>query len=377
MKRRQGFTIIEMLVSLALILFIMVILTEAFSAGSATFRQLKALGDLNERLRTATSVLRQDLSADHFEGHRRLSDPTFWSDGYPALGFLSITSASPLPPTQQQPPASNPDGIDSSLSYPGYLTSPLRCPPPPPNNLLAAGVANCPVLSCAVKLRGNSREDYFSANATIGGDTTLFNYNTDAQFQDVNGTYNSQWAEVTYILAPNGTSAGSQTPLYTLYRSQLVVVPDNRNLMAGQPAAVSSAQYQQYYDMSCYPSGQSLYFNTPGDLTNPTKRAFWTRGTFNPSNPGQWGAAFLLSDVISFDVRVLRSDLTNGPDPYFVDVRNCNTLSSGFDTANPTIVNNGTPYLPNNYVIKAVQITIRLWDLKTQQTRQVTIVQDL
>ena len=59
MRLRRAFTIIELMVSMALILFIMVILTEAFSAGMETFRQLKALGDMQERLRTATSILRR------------------------------------------------------------------------------------------------------------------------------------------------------------------------------------------------------------------------------------------------------------------------------------------------------------------------------
>src|SRR5262245_46777387 len=65
--RRQGFTVVELLVAMALIVFIMTILSEAFSAGLKTFRDLKAAGDMSERLRSATTVLRSDLlAADHF-----------------------------------------------------------------------------------------------------------------------------------------------------------------------------------------------------------------------------------------------------------------------------------------------------------------------
>ena len=40
-RRRPGFTLVELLVAMALILFIMVILTEAFSAGLETFRRIR------------------------------------------------------------------------------------------------------------------------------------------------------------------------------------------------------------------------------------------------------------------------------------------------------------------------------------------------
>src|SRR5262245_54057590 len=50
MRRRQGFTLVEMMVALALTVFIMVILSEAFVTGLETFRQLKAIGDMEESL---------------------------------------------------------------------------------------------------------------------------------------------------------------------------------------------------------------------------------------------------------------------------------------------------------------------------------------
>ena len=45
-----GFTLIELLVAMALIVFIMTILSQAFSEGARTFRHLKEIGDLDERL---------------------------------------------------------------------------------------------------------------------------------------------------------------------------------------------------------------------------------------------------------------------------------------------------------------------------------------
>jgi prepilin-type N-terminal cleavage/methylation domain-containing protein len=45
-----GFTLIELLAAMALIVLLMTILSHAFSGGARTFRQLKAIGDLDERL---------------------------------------------------------------------------------------------------------------------------------------------------------------------------------------------------------------------------------------------------------------------------------------------------------------------------------------
>src|SRR5262249_39598952 len=79
MRRRQGFTIVELLVAMALIVFIMVILTEAFTAGLESFRQLKAIGDMQEKMRAVFIILRRDLQSEHFDEQRgnRLSDQDF------------------------------------------------------------------------------------------------------------------------------------------------------------------------------------------------------------------------------------------------------------------------------------------------------------
>src|SRR4029077_20779351 len=74
-SRRAAFTLVEMMVAMTLTVFVMVILSQCFVQGLETFSGLKAIGDMQEELRTTTNLLRADLSADHFEGKRRLSDP--------------------------------------------------------------------------------------------------------------------------------------------------------------------------------------------------------------------------------------------------------------------------------------------------------------
>src|SRR5438034_11466438 len=114
---RGAFTLVEMLVATALVMFIMLILSEAFVAGLNAFRTLKGIGDMEERLRHAAIVIRGDIQADHFEAGRRLSDPQFWNQANPnpREGFFHIsqgntptfstTAAAPGPPTSIVLPA--------------------------------------------------------------------------------------------------------------------------------------------------------------------------------------------------------------------------------------------------------------------------------
>src|SRR5262249_41856031 len=90
MRERRAFTLVEMLVAVALVLFMMVLLSQAFTTGLEAFRVLKATGDMEERLRVATTLLRSELAADHFEGRKRLSDPRFFDEGPPREGVFRI-----------------------------------------------------------------------------------------------------------------------------------------------------------------------------------------------------------------------------------------------------------------------------------------------
>src|SRR5262249_2281218 len=87
-------------------------------------------------------------------------------------------------------------------------------------------------------------------------------------------------------------------------------------------------------------------------------------------------ATLLATNVVHFTVRVLTNSATINPGGEFADLP-LNTPIDGnaandFDSAlAPTYTN------PGPYQILALQIIIRVWDQKTQQSRQITIVQDL
>jgi Tfp pilus assembly protein FimT len=333
-RRRQGLTLVELLVSMALIIFIMVILSEAFKAALASFRSLKAIGDMQERLRSATTALHRDLTFDHFEGKRRLSDPSFYStalnQGPPREGFFHIRHGARLAGQDE-----NTDATGDQL--------PVRR-------------RTNQVLHFSIKVRGNSREHFLTAKVPANSPlfttrTTFFDHPIDARYQDSPTTYTSQWAEVAYFLVPNGTSAGT-TPLYTLYRAQMLVVPDNSFLnWPASPPVVPATALPGYLEMSCKPSGTGLYFNNPTDLAVAARRAF------DPANPDPNRAATqIVTDVISFDVQFMRGAAN------FSDF---GVNGGTYDTASST------------FTLTALQITLRIWDVKTQQARQITIVQEL
>jgi prepilin-type N-terminal cleavage/methylation domain-containing protein len=428
MKHRQGFTLVELLVSMALIIFIMAILSQAFVAALTTFRNLKAEGDMAEKLRAVTQLLQRDLAADHFEGKKRLSNPNFWQDGPPQQGFFQIYH-----------------GSASSLTGPNNFIEGYDLDSVPPIYPLGIGSYRSTdhALSFTVKLRGNQMGDFFSASGGMAALSGLFGP-SEARYQTATsgGSYNYQWAAVAWFLQPqiNPTTGTQDTtiqsiPLYTLYRRQALLVPDNSLVPTQSYTAPNILTNPTSYDnlianfleMSCWgdplstPPGStpgSFYFNGPIDITAPTRRFWGGQGPYQPIPQASplYGSDIQLNDVVSFDSDNGQTNidpfvtlwqfpfntlntanppgLLNGNPAYYVPITN----PAGpmvFDTwsrINDSLGNfsqwnvGSTQQAPNTAaiplwngtsgpIIQAIQITIRIWDSKTNQTRQVTMVQ--
>ncbi len=418
MRRRHAFSLVELLVAMALIILIMSVLSQAFITATASVRDLKALGDLAERLRGAKAALVRDLAADHFEGRKRLSDPTFWNNGPPAEGFFRIWQGSP--------------GIDEGPD----LESPAG------SKLLHSFRSTDHMLHFAVKLRGNLRSDFFSASVPNGSPLLSPSLGLpDRRYQDSPNTYNSQWAEVEYFLRPVPDQSGNLesangTPLFALYRRQQLAVPDDS--LVSKQAPLNPIDY---LEVSTTPGVNPLHFNSPLDLTMPSRRfgtstaspqlnlagfpAALDQLLKRPTYPimAEQNADLLLTDVLSFDVRVLLVGGTDfvdlfdnsvqifnnntSPNPFYYSAKTPN-LPAVFDTwssvtddtfnpgygFDPMLNNNagapawsfpgGARTIPlyqnpagQTITIKAIQITLRVWDFKTKQARQITIVQDM
>jgi hypothetical protein len=190
----------------------------------------------------------------------------------------------------------------------------------------------------------------------------------------------------------------------------------------GLPGLALSWNNDGFKEMSCKLSPTSgppftYFFNTPSDLagSNPTgsapvppSRAFTAnvtiplpgpggtmttvpaRAPFSPSIPDTWSATLIATDVVSFDVQIAPGGPALSPggmlatselpwaSPNTVGVPALSVLPTGtndfvdiptgsFDTALTT----------NQYSINAIRVILRVWNTKTEQTRQVSIIQQL
>jgi hypothetical protein len=366
-------------VSMALTVFLLTILAQAFVSGADTFRLLKAVGDLNDNLRTAANMLRADLSADHFEGKRRLSDGRYWADGPPQQGYFFVLS----------PPASSPgsgpfsEGVDAD-NVPSYRN---------PGPSLSAALPPGPLLAFTVKARGNRPQDFFSIQMA-GAVPSLGS--PDSRFQQT-GNLNTQWAEVCYFLVPIPNATAGGTPLYALYRQQRLVVADVDQLNWG-PGQVSAAQLSTYANkVSCMKNPNAafnsfIYFNSPADLTIPQRRTACNFATLPASlvAPAPLidattglpsGEDLLLLDVLSFDVKVLLAqggDFVPVPAPGYFDswTQRLDDMKATF-TSETTAVPNQLNVGGAQRNILAVQITLRIWSPGSRLARQVSVIVDM
>jgi prepilin-type N-terminal cleavage/methylation domain-containing protein len=306
---RRGFTLVEMLVAMALTIFIMSILSQAFVAGLDTFRGLKAIGDMQENLRTAATIVRSDLAHPHFEGNRKLSDP--WEkppkQGYFFIRQGSAMSAAPGAPYKYE--GADSDNIDSfrafdhvmaftirlrgnqkenylrSSDIPVFMVQPQANAPPKQRWSPLSKPGLTPQSMPGTNFFGQPRDTMFNP----GGPLTPYvgdpNLALDPSRID---TFASQWAEVVYFLWKTGTTdepenpfSTTGTPLFALYRAQYLLVPNTTEAnnptgpdVSGTTPNSSLTQAPHFYSgISCNPRpapDNTLLFNSPDDLANTT-----------------------------------------------------------------------------------------------------------
>jgi type II secretory pathway pseudopilin PulG len=411
---------VELLVAMALILFIMAILSQAFVSATNTFRNLKALGDMAQKLRATTQLLQRDLDADHFRGKQRLSDTNLWMNGGSPQEFFF-----------ENGPSAPPQGFfqiyqgSAPSSVPG---SPCFIEGADLNGLNSYRTVDH-TLAFTIKLRGNQLGDFLTAPVPAQLLAASGSFGPpEARYQS--SAYNYQWAEVAWFLQPSinpttglqDTTAADQVsgapgvPQYTLYRRQRLAVPDNSLVNP----AITFTQLANCLELSCWPNGANLYVNNPTDLTVPQRRFggglptnFTTIAqdlvNLGTTNPGLAGSDIQLTDVVSFDVRVMTPETASNPffnaDPF---VSLFDPALSIYPTGNPmfgsamvfdtwsSVVDGLSDYsqalqpqwlVPSSNIsipmwdgfsgpiILGIKVTIRIWDSKTNQTRQVTMVQ--
>ncbi|VTR98774.1 PilW family protein [Tuwongella immobilis] len=440
-SKRSGFTLVELMVAAAISISIMVILSEAFTAGIDTFRKLKTIGDQQELLRSASIILRRDLAAEHFGEATESWNGPFLSDQRLDL------SDNPTPPMLPSTIYSEPNGwrppprgffrfVQSTPKVPfnlGNIVSAGYSDEPVDFDLLPSSIARDHLLHFTVKLPGNRVHQLFQTSRIPPAYIAV----SPPGFQG-DGIFYSPWAEVAYWMEPSGERSSGEDgspglPLYTLHRRQrlLVDTPLNKGtgFPPGHPLNVTSDPNLTFPDVSWHQrlDGSTVSWepNTPETITNPARRGLIGEGfpgtlsvvprpatlqfpvALEPSPTGtpiRSGDDILLTNVISFQIRACYDTVPTTPptpaigSPEFRDLPSpgLNALYNAwgarvFDTWTRTeepfrsrwfSYGKTTPEitiatLPLRIRIKAFEIQIRIWDTKHQATRQMTILQDV
>ena len=472
--RRAGLTLVEMLIALALSIFIMAILSEAFVKGLEVFGQYKALADLDQRLRTAANILRRDLRAPHFEGNKKLSECTFSGKAMPSIdnlppvaftapqnavlqrqlapfrfvcpneGFFSIEEWAnrPSPPLAAPRATMFYEGQDAS-GRPSYRDQPAF-------NAAGGLAASSDVLHFTSRLEGNEPDRFFYGktrlNSAVDGDITIpgssgqVGSRYDARS---NGLYTSQASELLYFLHTDETSllpgvgtANGPVLTFNLYRQSWLLVPSrfsNDTAALGDPTYGNINAFRVENDLSGYlDPGNGVYYNTMSDVQHQARRVD-PRLVRTPrllASGLREGSDILLTNVISFDVKVLDpfaykiplglpgGGFASGRGAY-VDIGDVTSTTPGVNPFPTAAVVAGDALLPafggvvnpapanypldvfdtgtqrydgtigtntfspsaspatHQYPFNSIQITIRVYEPKSRQTRQITIIQDM
>ena len=393
--RRSGFTLVELLVAAALTVLIMTVLATAFQTGMQTLSHLKSIVGLSEQLRTAESILRNDLGGVHLESALgdpvRVSDPRLASTAWvnPGRGYFSVVHGSalvpgPLPATSPNDPNFY-EGIEESV-----------------NSRRATDQS----LYFTTRRSGESKQDVYYGDAT-GLPATLGNQNL-TDYVVNNSQLASKWAEIGYVLVPLVSNAVTndegatlaKLKLYTLNRRQRSLAPNAVALdllpTLGAPSANPNFYVARYPEISITGRGNAIpplngqaqaFVNDPSTVTDIFNRLMtqWSFDAMTPANStgfvsvangtlfpsalaigstsDKYGSDVVLNNVISMQIRVI----TNGSSMLFLDdLPVAGVYPRRLDTANGS----GT-------VIRAIQIKLRVWDTKNSITRQITITQDL
>jgi Prokaryotic N-terminal methylation motif len=429
---RRGFTLIEMLVAMALTMFVMIILSQAFATALETFSGLKAIGDLQGSLRVATAAFQADLTADHFEGARRVSDQNIVSER-PREGYFFVRQASAKNSTTAYlSEGFDADVLESTRSYDQVVAFTVRLrgnarekfmmsrdiptwPPSPPNPLPQRW---SPLSKWSTNFFNQDRDGLFNPGGPPFWATSkpLQDPNTGNMLPD---TYSSQWAEVAYFLLLTGTTddptnpgVGTGNPLFGLYRAQYLLVPKNdlaNQLDSTKPAGDDTIQTTQntfltnnyyYAGISCFPNNVTgqLVFNSPADLADATVTAQIPNGGTTVRTAGMDRrvlANFGVDPGVTLPLQAINfpQGTVPGAPPRSstLVVRNVVSFNiqvmypnSGFsDVARLPIPGVGAPniYIHDTTMatgrILALKITIRVFDPNTRLTRQMSVVQEI
>jgi type II secretory pathway pseudopilin PulG len=308
-SRRSAFTLVEMLVASALVIFMMYIIASAFEKGLESFRVLRVQGDLQDKLRAASSILRLDLTAPHFDDSTNTPNQN---------DFLS---AQRLNDQMWQPPVRGYFRISQPGTQAGIAGWPAEGVDPDNTNTLYYGMDTVGYKDLYLQFTVNmsnghpgsrgarGRRDQFAQTDTWGGGSPAPGMGVDGALNqwstpdyNVNDTsahptfgystlFTSYWTEVTYFLRPqtdvvgNVIRAGGPNgpPIFNLFRRHALLVdgaPQNANMQSQSRSVwnASEVSVAPYYfppnanDANPPPGQPQSRYNRPSDVTEPRRR---------------------------------------------------------------------------------------------------------
>jgi type II secretory pathway pseudopilin PulG len=333
--RRSGLTLVEMLIALALTIFLMAILSEAFVVGLNSMSRLKALSDLETQLRITANLLRKDLQADHFEGGRRLSRLT--ASGQPVPNIPNVGNF-----------LVTPTNTANLQAFRLGLVQNYRLVPPEKGffryveqsgnqngNQIAGGPSvvvegNDPFLAVprwsmrdvddelhfTVRRNGNDSSDMFFGRVPFGSPLDFIG-RPGARYDNVgtpDGTFSSQWAEVSYYVVFDTTEQwfeNGQPRFYAnLIRRENLLVPETfvgpvtLSLSDGTPKSTSGLDVPNVNGVPFYaafvapgPTMAYVYFTGGGNAA--TADNAWVHRQTTPADPPGYATVY---DVSAFRV---------------------------------------------------------------------------
>ncbi len=395
-KRSQAFTIVELLVSLGLVIFIMSLVSTIFVLATKSFRDMKAAGDLSEQLRSAGQLIRSMAKATHFTQNVQPSDDTFWQ-AWDSSGTGAFFSKCGNPPGYLEEQLKDPT---NTFGREGYLRLDQLAQPedPVPGGSLdfdSIGVKTGNAisdhrLSMTVLQNGLSPSDLFSAyydpsNATRPAFLTTI----DHKFFESAQLVRRPKGEVAFYLGPpdvldaakTGLISGDPTnlPLYSLHMKSWLL--------------------KESTDAGTVPDSQLSFSPAPSwngltEMTNPANRAS-VQPIQAPLNNRFNTSTLILRNVVSFEVQLLDKvgdPISLGVNGFFDTSAEANWAKNAMVNP-PTYSNKTGSWVANQWQwttnpdgiltsrsppkIFAIKIILRVYDPDNEITRQMTIIEPL
>jgi prepilin-type N-terminal cleavage/methylation domain-containing protein len=324
---RAGFTLVEMMVAMALSLGIMLILTEAFRISLDFVRSANSTGIMIAQLNGVGNTFKQDFQYEFFlsddnkpNGGVKLSDQPAGTS--PSGGYFQIVNTPAITSVNDQ------DGI-------------------------LVNTANHSIQFTAV-LPGGTDQNQFTL--------TSFNGNI----------YTSRAAIISYFLVPSGTTSPGGSQLFTMYRHVrlIAVSSDDLTSLAIKPGDNNAAPGGGTYYSEVVVAQSATGYTTPHYLQSlnsaPVDRSP-PNGIYYPPGSARFGDDILASNVLSFEAlpwwdgnSSSRQFPASSDGPY-------DNLSS---VTNP-VFDTGSAG-PPTIRVKGLQITVRVYDPRMKQARQNT-----